>query len=100
MPVPQTDIDRCTAIAREFGAKRLILFRSAVDSPDTARDLDLACEGVGGWDLFRLAARLEEELTTPVDLVPLRRGDRFSRYVESKGRVIYDAGRVERGTDD
>ena len=91
MPVPQTDIDRCTAIAREFGAKRLILFGSAVDSPDTARDLDVACEGVAGWDLFRLGARLEEELTAPVDVIPLGRGDRFSRYVESKGRVIYDA---------
>jgi predicted nucleotidyltransferase len=91
VPVLQSDIDRCSEIAQEFGAKRLILFGSAIDSPDTARDLDVACEGIAGWDLFRLGARLEEELTTPIDLVPLRPGDRFSRYVESKGRVIYDA---------
>ncbi|NIL98989.1 MAG: DNA polymerase III subunit beta [Planctomycetales bacterium] len=91
MPVLPTDIERCATIAREFGATRLILFGSAAESPETARDLDLACEGITGWDLFRLGARLEQELTAPVDLIPLRPDDRFSRYVESKGRVIYDA---------
>ena len=91
MPVQQTILDRCAAIAREFGATRLILFGSALESPETARDLDLACEGVEGWDLFRLAAKLEEELKTRIDLVPLRHGDRFARHVAARGRVIYEA---------
>ena len=90
MPVMKSVLDRCAVIAREFGATRLILFGSAAESPETARDLDLACEGVEGWDLFRLAAKLEDELKTRIDLVPLRRGDRFARHVQARGRVIYD----------
>jgi len=96
MPIAPTDIDRCATVARDFGATRLILFGSAVESPETARDLDLACEGVGGWDLFRLGARLEEEVSAPIDLIPLGRDERFSRYVEAKGRVIYDDRRAAR----
>ena len=90
MPVMKSVLDRCAVIAREFGATRLILFGSAAESPETARDLDLACEGVEGWDLFRFAAKLEDELKTRIDLVPLRHGDRFARHVQARGRVIYD----------
>jgi predicted nucleotidyltransferase len=82
-------IERCRTIAKQFGVNRLVLFGSALESP-TPRDIDLACEGVQGWDLFRLGAALEEALSRPVDLVPLR-DDRFSRYVASRGQVIYES---------
>ncbi|MDA1140816.1 MAG: nucleotidyltransferase domain-containing protein [Planctomycetota bacterium] len=91
MSVTPEIIQRSIEIVREFKAKKLILFGSALDTPEVARDLDLACEGVEGWDIFRLGARLESELQLPVDLVPLRDGDRFSSYISRTGRVIYDA---------
>ena len=91
MTIDQTTVERCAEIARSFGATRLILFGSSLESPETARDLDLACEGVEGWDIFRLGAQLEESLGTRVDLIPLRADDRFSRYVTAKGRVIYES---------
>jgi len=90
MPIGQADIDTAIATARQFGARRLILFGSAVESPQTARDLDLACEGVEGWDIFRLGARLEEALGIPVDLVALDPEDPFSQHIASRGRVIYE----------
>lgn len=90
MSIPDRLIERCVATAQEFGVRRLILFGSALDSPETARDVDLGCEGVEGWDVFRLGARLEEELGVNVDLVPLSPDDRFSRYVARRGRVIYE----------
>lgn len=96
MGVNQTHLARSAAIAREFGATRLILFGSAVESPETARDIDLACEGVEGWDLFKMGARLEETLGLNVDLVPLHVGDRFSEYVVQRGRVIYESSRSSR----
>jgi predicted nucleotidyltransferase len=71
--------------------KRLILFGSALSSPETANDLDVACDGIEGWDLFRLGARLAEELRMPVDVVPLRLDDRFSQYVAQHGRTLYEA---------
>jgi predicted nucleotidyltransferase len=90
MSVPEHLVERCVATAREFGVRRLILFGSALESPETARDVDLACEGVEGWDVFRLGARLEEELGVNVDLVPLSPDDRFSQHVARRGRVIYE----------
>lgn len=90
MSVPHDLVERCAAAARDFGARRLILFGSALESPDTARDVDLACEGVEGWDVLRLGARLEEELGVNVDLVPMSPDDRFSQHVARRGRVIYE----------
>ena len=83
--------ERCIEIARAFGVKRLILFGSALESPETAADLDVACEGLEGWDLFRFGAKLEEELGMSVDVIPLRSKDRFSQYIAQRGRVLYEA---------
>jgi hypothetical protein len=84
----EVSIDRCAEIAREFGVTRLILFGTAAQSPDTARDVDFACAGLEGWDLYRFGAKLEEELGRSVDVVPLRAGDRFSQYILERGRTL------------
>jgi predicted nucleotidyltransferase len=88
----QSTIDQCAEVARSFGVKKLILFGSALRSPDAAQDLDFACEGLGGWDLFRFGAKLGEALHKRVDVVPLRVDDRFSQYVAQRGRILYEAG--------
>ncbi|MGO8677288.1 MAG: nucleotidyltransferase family protein [Limisphaerales bacterium] len=75
-------------VAREFGAKRLLLFGSALDNPAAARDLDLACEGVPGWKLFELASALERTLGVPLDLVPLDSPTPFTRLIEKQARVL------------
>ncbi|MBN1419394.1 MAG: nucleotidyltransferase domain-containing protein [Planctomycetes bacterium] len=90
MGVSQVDIRRCAEIAAGFGVTRLVIFGSAASSPETARDLDLACDGIDGWRLFELGARLEEALPVGVDLVPLQPETRFTRYILRKGRVLYD----------
>jgi len=90
MSIGKAVLERCVEIAREYGATRLILFGSALRSPESARDVDLACEGVEGWRLFELGARLEEELDIDIDLVPLRPDDRFSQHVATRGEVIYE----------
>ena len=81
-------IDRCAEIARSFGVTKLVLFGTAAESPDSAADVDFACEGLQGWDLYRFGAKLEEVLRKHVDVVPLRAGDRFSQYVARKGRTV------------
>jgi predicted nucleotidyltransferase len=88
MAIEQAQIDQAIALARAYGATRLILFGRAATAPEEARDLDLACDGVAGWRLFELGARLEEELRVSLDLVPLSPPTRFTRLIESRGRVI------------
>ncbi len=88
MAFSQEQFDMITALAKSYGATRLILFGSAHDSPDTARDIDLACDGVAGWKLYELAAQLEEEIHFPLDLVPLTPPNRFTMMIERRGRRL------------
>jgi len=88
MPIHQAQIDKAVALAHVYGATRLILFGSALESPAQARDLDLACDGVAGWKLYELGARLEEELRMPLDLIPLSPPSQFTRLIEARGKVL------------
>ncbi|MBK6430580.1 DNA polymerase III subunit beta [Candidatus Amarolinea dominans] len=88
MAVNQAHLDRAVALAKAYGATRLILFGSALLKPQQARDLDLACDGVTGWKLYELGARLEEELRIPLDLVPLTPATPFTRLVERRGKIL------------
>jgi predicted nucleotidyltransferase len=88
MTVQQEQLDRAIEIAETFGATRLILFGSAATDPEQANDIDLACDGVAGWKIFELGARLEEELKMPLDLIPLSPPNRFTRIIERRGRVL------------
>ena len=88
MAIQQEQIERAVALARDYGATRLILFGSAATDPEQARDLDLACDGVSGWRFYELGARLEEELRVSLDLVPLSPQTRFTRLIEQRGRVL------------
>jgi len=82
------NIARIKQLAESYGGKRLILFGSALDNPSEARDIDLACDGISGWKLYEFAARLEDELRTSVDVIPLSPPSRLTKYIEKKGRAI------------
>lgn len=84
----EEQLGRVIDLAKEFGATRLILFGSAADNLSSARDIDLACDGVTGWAFYELGARLEEELQKPLDLVPLTPPNRFTRFIEQRGKVL------------
>jgi len=88
MDSQQEQLERAVVLAKVYGATRLILFGSALDRPEQARDLDLACDGVLGWKLYELGARLEEELQVALDLIPLTPSTRFTRLIERKGKVL------------
>ncbi|MBN1579382.1 MAG: nucleotidyltransferase domain-containing protein [Anaerolineae bacterium] len=88
MAIQENQLDQAVALARSYGATRLILFGSAATEPEQAHDLDLACDGVSGWKLYELGARLEEELRMPLDLVPLSPPTRFTRLIEQRGKVL------------
>ena len=88
LAIEQKHRDQAIALAETSGATRLILFGSALRHPDQARDLDLACDGVTGWKLSELGARLEEALQVPLALVPLTPPPRLTRLIERRGKVL------------
>ena len=91
MAVTQAQIDEAVRLAKEYGATRVVLFCSAVDRPEQARDLDIAVDGMGGWEFFGYAADMEEALRIPVDVVPLTPESDFIRYIIRKGRLLHVA---------
>lgn len=88
MRVDEDTIHTITSIAREYGVTQMILFGSALENPDEARDIDLACGGVSGWKLFELAAQLENTLHINFDLVPMTPPSRFTRHIEACGKRL------------
>jgi predicted nucleotidyltransferase len=90
MPVTQDQIDRAVAVARRYGARRVLLFGSALDDPTTARDLDLAVEGVDGWEFFGMAAEMEREAEVVLDVISLDKDDWFTQRVRERGRPLYE----------
>jgi predicted nucleotidyltransferase len=88
MAIRQDQIDRAISLAKAYGATRLILFGSAAETPEKARDLDLACDGVEGWKIYELGARLEEELQLPLDLIPLRPSTHLTRLIQQHGKIL------------
>ena len=88
MAFDPSKIDKIVQLARTYGATRLILFGSAIDTLQTARDIDIACDGVPGWKLFELAAKIEDELYIPIDIIPLTPASRFTKSIEKKGKVL------------
>jgi predicted nucleotidyltransferase len=56
--------------AKDYGARRLILFGSALDTPEDANDIDLAAD-IPGLAVFSFADDLEQELHCTIDIVPL-----------------------------
>lgn len=88
MAVAKEQIDRVIKLAKAYGATRIILFGSAAENPEEARDIDIACDGILGWKIFELAALLEDELGTVLDIVPLDPPTSFTRHIERKGKVL------------
>lgn len=90
MALNQAQIEKIIKLAKAYGAKRLILFGSSLQELIPARDIDLGCDGVPGWKLYEFGSRLEEELHTSLDLVPLSPPTRFTKLIETKGKVLYE----------
>jgi len=88
MAIDQSKIDRIVELAKTYGATKLILFGSMVKTPLVARDVDIACDGVPGWKLYELAAKIEDELDVPLDIIPLRPSTRMTIKIESEGIVL------------
>ena len=78
-------------LANNFGLKRLVLFGSAVDSFENARDIDFACEGLTGKKFLRFGVELEELFGRTIDLVQIEEKSRFIEEILKYGVVVYES---------
>ena len=91
MPVDERDINKGIEVLKKNGAQRAWLFGSALEAPQIARDIDFACEGIPSRRFFEVVGELLDALEKPVDLVDVDVNNRLTRYIRSKGRLLYDA---------
>ena len=75
--------------AIQYNIKKLYLFGSAAES-ENFRDIDLACEGLLGWDLFRFAGDLELEISKNVDVIDLDNESLFTKAIRPKLKLLYE----------
>ncbi len=76
-------------IGRKYNAKRIILFGSGCDPLTESNDIDLAVEGINDSLFFKFYSELIFSLSKPVDLVDLKRKNKFSDLAASEGLLVY-----------
>jgi len=75
-------------LASRYRAKRVLLFGSSLYKK-TARDIDLAVEGIPAKNFFSFYGDLLFSLPKPVDLIDLSQDSKFNRLVRQEGLAIY-----------
>jgi len=91
MNLTEQHYNRIIELAKQYGAKKLILSDSTLEDPETANDLDLATD-IAGWDIFGFGAKVEDEMKILVDVGPLTQSNSFTRLIEKNGKILYEAG--------
>ena len=89
--VTPDQISRCIQIARKYRVRTLVLFGSAFNSPEIARDIDLIAAGVTGIDFTSMGVEMEDAVGMQVDLVPMEPRTRFVEYNIKNGKQLYAA---------
>ncbi len=83
-------LDRVVAMLRSFGARRVLLFGSYAISPENARDLDLAVEGIPPSRILDAEAALFDILDAPYDLISREEQRDFYDLISRGARVLFE----------
>ena len=94
MVLTKSKLQSAVATLRELGARRVLLFGSYATDPETARDLDIAVEGIplnrlGAADLacYRL-------LQVPLDLISREEFPAFYDIISQDAVTLYEQGQT------
>ena len=78
------------ALARKYGARRVLLFGSMAREDGVGRDIDLAVSGIAAADFFSFYGELMYAIAIPVDLVDLDKDSQFTRLIQKEGIPVYE----------
>ena len=91
MHVTEEKLNAAVALLRAKGARCVILFGSMVSAPATARDVDLAVEGIPLRQMLATDVALQELLQAPTDLISREENPAFFDIIKDYGRVLFQA---------
>jgi predicted nucleotidyltransferase len=91
MKITDQQLQAVVDILRAMGARTVILFGSMVESPETARDVDIAVEGIPLRKILDADVAVHDLLGAPTDLVSREENPAFYELVKDYGRVLFEA---------
>jgi predicted nucleotidyltransferase len=80
-------LDKILTKSKKYGIRKLFLFGSALES-DSYKDIDLACSGLTGFNIFRFAGELENEIEMNVDIVNIDKESAFVNLIKPNMKLI------------
>ena len=87
----EEEIELIITLSKEFGAEKVLLFGSCADSPEEARDIDVAVGGIPAERFFDLYGKILAAVKDEVDLLPFEDLDSyFTSRITETGKVIYE----------
>ena len=87
--ITEQDKKIISEISKKYRVKRVLLFGSSMRSPEQARDIDIAVEGIAPEDFFRYYGELICALSAPVDVIDMSKTSKFVELVKKEGMPIY-----------
>ena len=78
-------------LARKHSISRVLLFGSSISEQeqDSARDIDIAIEGIEDGDFYAFYGDVTIALSKPVDVVDISRPSKFSELIRKEGVDLY-----------
>lgn len=73
----------------KFGARKVILFGSAAENPESANDIDLAVEGIPPHRILDADVEVGDILQQPYDLVSREGNADFFEIISRYGKILY-----------
>ncbi len=92
MKAPIEFLPQAIEVLRNLGARKILLFGSAAVSPETAKDIDLAVEGIPLSRLLEADVAVHDIFQFPTDLVSYEENPSFFEIIRRYGRVVYEQG--------
>jgi predicted nucleotidyltransferase len=89
MAVDLTHLPFAVEALVKMGARQVILFGSAAKSPESARDIDLAVDGIPLSRLLDADVVVGDILGQPFDLVAREQNPKFFSIISRYGKVVY-----------
>ena len=73
----------------KMGARKVILFGSAAENPESANDIDLAVEGIPLGRILDADVEIGDILQQPYDLISREENSDFFEIIARYGRILY-----------
>ena len=87
--ISKQDEVKIKQIANRYNASKIILFGSSLEQEKESSDIDIAVEGVPDSQFFSFYGELIFNLSKPVDVVDLKKKNKFNNLILSNGKIIY-----------